>query len=172
MKFGVVLCSRCTTARGVRLGAKTATCTQCGKKLNLKKAKILCEVDSVKDVAGAVRQYNTELKGGAEVYARDIRAVEKKQKKLDLAGMGKPQDVYAEVSSKLVTVRARDDKITAAAQELGRHLGEFTQNDFSEVLKRIGIEGEKVSEMYIARLIENNVIYEPKSGLYRCLESN
>ena len=172
MKFGIVLCSRCNKARGVRLIAKSATCTQCGKRIDVKKAKILTRLDSEKEVAAAVRNYNTELEGGTEIYARDIRAVEKKEATMEPTRVEKSRDVYTEVIKKLVLITARDEKILAAVKELCRYQGEFTRNDLSEVLKRIGIKGDDVSERYIDKFIENNMIYQPKNGLYRCLDTN
>lgn len=153
------------------MNAKTATCTQCGKKIDIRKAKILTRLDSEKEVALAVMNYNTELEGGSEIYAQDIRTAEKKEETMKLAGNGKPYDVYTEVIKKLVFITARDEKIVAAVRELCRNQGEFTKNDLSEVLKRIGIKGEEVSETYINKLIENNMIYQPKNGLYRCLDT-
>ncbi|UCG68163.1 MAG: hypothetical protein JSV09_10085 [Thermoplasmata archaeon] len=61
MKFGVVVCPLCRTARGTRLGAKTAVCVKCGKKIDLTKARIQCKVKTESELAHAVQEYNSKL---------------------------------------------------------------------------------------------------------------
>ena len=169
MKFGVVLCSRCKTARGVRLNTKTATCAKCQKRMDLKRTRILCKVETEREVALAVRKYNTKLKGGEEIYARDMRIVNENKEQTRVV-INETSDIYTEVVRKLIRIRARDERVVAAAQELYRYLGEFTGKDLYEVLKLLGFDKEEDCHKYIDKLIANDVIYEPKRGVYRCLE--
>jgi hypothetical protein len=61
MKFGIVICPHCRTARGTRLDAKTAACVKCGKRLDLKKVKIQYKVETESELAQAVQEYNRKL---------------------------------------------------------------------------------------------------------------
>lgn len=63
MKFGVVQCPKCKRARGVRIPSKTAKCPICGKTIDLKKARILCGVDSERELVAAVMEANARLEG-------------------------------------------------------------------------------------------------------------
>lgn len=167
MKFGVVQCPRCKTAKGIHLKTKSTKCLNCGKRMDLKNALILSKVDNEKELASAVMKYNTKLKGGEEVYAQDLKVVNKGRS--TSTGDAKMLDIHAMVAKKLTNIRSRDEKVVAAAQELCRVLGEFTEQDLSEVFKRIGLKGDALLEKYINKLMENNVIYEPRRGVYRCL---
>ncbi len=169
MKFGVVQCPRCKTAKGIRLKTKSAKCLNCGKRMDLKNALILSKVDNEKELASAVMKYNTKLKGGEDVYAKDLSIVNNGRS--TSTSKTKMLDIHALVAKKLTNIRSRDEKVVAAAQELCRVLGEFTEQDLSEVLKRIGLKGDNLLEKSINKLMENNVIYEPRRGEYRCLEN-
>lgn len=135
----------------------------------MKNALILSKVDNEKELASVVMQYNTKLKGGEEVYAQDLSIV-KKGSSISTSNT-KMLDIHALVANKLTNIKSKDEKVVAAAQELCRLLGEFTEQDLSEVLKRSGLEGDTLSEKYIPKLMENNMIYEPRRGVYRCLEN-
>ncbi len=137
--------------------------------MDLKKTLILSKADNEKELTSMVMQYNTRLKGGEEVYAQDLSIV--MNERSTSTRNAKMLDIHSLVAKKLINIRSRDEKIVAAAQELGRLLGEFTEEDLKEVLKRTGLKGDKVLEKYINKLIENNVIYEPRRGEYRCLEN-
>ena len=167
MKFKVVQCPRCKKARGVKLDAKRASCPRCGGKINLTKAKSLCEVGSERELVLAVMKFNTEIEGGEREYERDMNLINKKNmpKKVEY----KMSDIYDRVVKNLDEINGRDRKIEAAAINLCHELKEFTEEDINEVLKRIGIIKDEACSHYIQRLIENNVIYQPKSGIYRCL---
>ena len=169
MKFGVVLCSRCNTARGVGLDVKTAECPRCGKRLDMKKTRILCRAETESEVAKAVMEYNIKLGDGEDIYEQDIKVIKDKHGNIGLIRNKKPSDVYGLVVGKLNFIKGHDDKVVAAARELCRYLGHFTEYDMNEVLKHLDFYGEGVCERYITRLIENNVIYEPKTGMYRCV---
>jgi RNA recognition motif-containing protein len=167
MKFKVVQCQRCKKARGVRLDAKTGSCPRCGVQINLTKAKILCEADSEKELARAVMKYNTEIEGGEKEYTSDLNLAHQKENHNKVEY--KSSDIYDIVIKNLIDIRGKDKKIEVAAIILCRQLNEFTEDDLNEVLKRVGIVKDEGCSQYIDRLMENNVIYQPKSGIYRCL---
>ncbi len=171
MKFKVVQCPRCKKARGSRLEAKTASCTRCGASINLTKAKILFEVESERELAQVVMRYNTEIEGGKNQYEQDIMLYQEDEGKDERAhgGIQVKSDIYNEVAKRLLDVRGRDRKIETAAILLCRQLNEFSEEDLNAVLKRAGVVKDEGCGHYITRLLENNVIYQPKNGLYRCL---
>lgn len=166
MKFKVVQCQRCKKAMGVRLDAKTASCPRCGGRINLTKSKILYEAGSEKELARAVMKYNCEIEGGEREYAHDMNLVRQKENHHKVEY--KSSDIYDRVINDLMDIRGKDKKIEAAAINLCRQLNEFTEDDLNEVLKRIGIVKDEGCSQYIHRLMDNNVIYQPKSGIYRC----
>ena len=135
--------------------------------MDLKNALILSKVDNEKELASMIMQYNTKLKGGEDVYAQDLSIVKKGRS--TSTNNTKILDIHTLVAKKLINIRSRDEKVVAAAQELCRVLGEFTEEDLDEVFRRIGLKGDVLLEKYINKLMENNVIYEPKRGVYRCL---
>lgn len=170
MKFKVVLCPRCKTARGIRSDAKSATCPRCGKRMDLKKARELSEVESEKELASVVMELNTRLKGGEDIYAADMKIAKQRTNNTKSPHEIDSKDVYTEIAGKLVSIKGREEIIITAVKELCHYFNEFTQNDLNEVLIRIGIDGDEACEEYIARMMENNVIYRPKNGVYSCLE--
>ncbi|UCE73676.1 MAG: hypothetical protein JSV56_11720 [Methanomassiliicoccales archaeon] len=172
MKFGVVLCPHCKAARGVRLKAKTGTCSKCGKKIDLSKARIICRVKTEKELALAVMEYNIKNTDFEDIYEEDKKLIKGKDGRIVSVGQKKSYNVYDEVASVLVRIRGKDEKVIAAANELCRHQMVFTENDLFEVLKRIGIKTPEDCQKYIVKLLSENVIYEPKTGIYKCLGGN
>ena len=47
----------------------------------------------------------------------------------------------------------------------------LTGKDFKEVLKRAGLGDDEICDDHINNLINNGIIYEPRRGVYRCLEN-
>lgn len=170
MKFGVVLCPRCKTAKGIRLNAKTSRCSKCGKNIDLKKAQVLYRVSSERQLSKVVMEYNKKIMSGEEIYLEDIKSIKQvKQKRTKGKEYGKSPSIYEDVLSKLNVVSGRDEKIVCAAKELCNLKEEFTEDDFREILMGIGIDKEDDLRKYLTKLMANDVIYEPKSGIYRCL---
>jgi hypothetical protein len=156
----------------VRLKAKTGTCPKCGKKIDLSKARIICQVNREKELAAAVMEYNIKNMDIEETHEEDKKLITGKDERSVSVGQNNSQDFYDEVASGLVRIRGKDDKVVAAVIELCRHQNVFTEDDLFEVLKRIGIKNPEDCEKYIVKLLSDNVIYEPKTGIYRCLGGN
>jgi hypothetical protein len=169
MRFGVILCPQCKTARGIMLGSKTTSCVKCGKKINLKKARLLVKVRTESDLAEAVGKINMKLGNGEEDYQTDLKML-KDEKEIKRSQAEEPKNIYDRIAARLSEVPGRDNRIKASAKEIYSEIGEFTEKDFFEVLKRTGFkEGDELRN-YLRRLLENDIIYEPKNGLYRCVE--
>jgi hypothetical protein len=167
MRFGVIQCSNCKTARGIELDSKTAQCPRCGKKMNVKKARILSNVATEKELVWEVARLNVAIAEGEDIYARDLKAASEKQGKG--SDRGEEKDVYDAIAGKLINTKGRDERIRAAAQELGSCLGEFTEEDYAKVLTRMGFKEDDDWRTYLAKLKSSDIIFEPKSGIYRCL---
>jgi hypothetical protein len=169
MRFGVVLCPKCKTAKGIVLGSKTTTCTRCEKRINLKNARIIVEVDSESELAKAVGEINTRENEGENIYLEDVKVYSKvkEQRKEIFEG---PEDLYGHIAGKISEINGKDEKIVMVAKELSHNLKEFSENDFLEVLSRAGFTKEDDLHGLLARLLENDIIYEPKNGLYRIIE--
>jgi len=166
MRFGVIQCSNCKTARGIELNSKTAQCPRCGKKLNVKKAKILSTAATEKELVSEVARFNVAISKGEEIYARDVETSDI-QGKGNVSGQEK--DVYDTIASKLLNTKGRDERLRAVALELGSRLGEFTEDDYANVLMKMGFKEDDDFGLYIKKLKESDIIFEPKSGIYRCL---
>jgi transcription elongation factor Elf1 len=170
MKFGVIQCPRCKRAKGIRTDSKTTKCPKCGRSIDVKKARILCSVDTEKELAFAVMEVNARLGDEEGDYEKEIKDIKKGKEKTKLNHDKEPYEIYDEIVRNLDRIKGRDEKIKAAAKELGRSLGEFTEKDFFEVLERIGFTEDEAIENYISKLIEDDVIFQPKNGKFRCLE--
>jgi hypothetical protein len=169
MRFGVVLCPSCRTAKGIVLKAKTATCPKCQRKWSLKNTNIVHKVDSESNLASVVGEYNMKLNDGEEIFLEDLRTSRKKKADAKQKFL-EPQVLYDEIAGRMKDVRGKFEKLTIAAKELSLALGEFSQEEFAEVLKRAGYGTEKDHEKYLLWSLENDVIYEPKMGRYRYME--
>lgn len=169
MRFGVVKCPNCKTARGIVLGSKTTTCTRCQKRINLKNARIIVEVDSESALAKAVGEINTRENEGESIYQEDVKMYSKVKEKSNYE-FGVPEDLYGHIAGKLSEINGKDKKISMAAKELTNKIGEFSENDFFEVLKRAGFIKKDDLHTFLTRLLDHDIIYEPKNGLYRFVQ--
>src|SRR5438093_10952255 len=61
--YGVVVCPRCTRAKGVNLKQKTTTC-QCGFKIYVVPARIRARAETARELAPLVGQVSAEIAGG------------------------------------------------------------------------------------------------------------
>jgi hypothetical protein len=170
MKFDVILCPRCKTAKGALAGTKTTNCAKCGKKINLKKARVLAKVEYESELAKVVGEINTKIQDGEEIFQTDIELLTREGTTIDIRSEP-PKNRYDKIAGMLSEVSGKDKRIVEAAKLLQKAVGDFSEEDFFEVLKRIGItEYEKQKEL-LKRLLDNDVLYQPKIGSYRFLEN-
>jgi hypothetical protein len=64
----LVACSRCKTPRLAKRGAKTASCGQCGRSIDLVHARILFESDSLEEAQDALGRANARRAGREGEY--------------------------------------------------------------------------------------------------------
>jgi hypothetical protein len=137
--------------------------------MNLKNARVLFEVNTESELAKAVGEINMKLSDGEEIYRNDIILVsEDKEHKNRIKD--EPPNIYDKIAGRLNEVSGKDKRIVAAASNLGRELGEFTEDDFYEVLIRVGFTKNEKLKNHLKRLIENDVIFQPKNGIFRYIE--
>lgn len=63
-EYGVVVCPDCERPRAVNLSHKTATCSRCGKRFQLRTRKILFRSHDAREAAAAVGDINRQLHEG------------------------------------------------------------------------------------------------------------
>ena len=73
MKYGVIVCPNCKTAKGVDLSYKTTKCINCNKKLILHKLKILYKTNSEEELRQALGLINAEMDGKLEDFKNLIK---------------------------------------------------------------------------------------------------
>ncbi|UCF08129.1 MAG: DUF1922 domain-containing protein, partial [Thermoplasmata archaeon] len=96
MKFGVIQCANCKTARGVRLDARTASCPRCGRNMDVKSTRILSTAATEKELAREVMRFNVAISEGEEIYASDLKeASDRKGRRSEIE---ETKDVYDEIA--------------------------------------------------------------------------
>jgi hypothetical protein len=63
MKFGVIVCPKCKSAKGVLLLHKTTRCNRCGKTLTINKLRILHKTNSESELRHSIGLINAEIEG-------------------------------------------------------------------------------------------------------------
>lgn len=149
--FAVVVCPRCRTAKGVNLNNKTVMC-RCGKRLRIQELKIYQRASNYKELVDAVGKVNAYLRGAIKEY-KDFFPTK-----------SKPRDVYSRIASMARNARDRKEKIRVAVVELSKEFDLFSYEDLGKVLDKMGINGV---ERCLEDLLKENVIYEPRIGLYK-----
>ena len=74
MAYVVIVCSRCRLARGAAECAKTASCPNCGRKLQVGELRKYFRSESLDQLREAIGQLNARLKGGLDIYLEDLYA--------------------------------------------------------------------------------------------------
>ena len=150
--FGVVVCPRCSRAKGVRLGGRSSAC-QCGNVIDLRHARVYHRTDDARELAKAVGLVNAKLRGGFREYEK-------------VAPPRRARGVHGRVADAAVTAGNRDKKVKAAAIGLTKELGTFTRQDLATVLHALGIADVQAC---IEKLLASNAIYEPTPGRFKAI---
>jgi transposase len=148
MKYAVIICPKCGKAKGVEAGKKTTSCP-CGREMTVARLKFYFETDSPSELARAVAEANEQLAEGKKPSARRRT---------------KHKDPYARISERARVIKDPLERMHAVAKDLTSLQGEFGCEDLRRIAHLVG----KVSpEDMIARLQEQNLIYEVTDGRYR-----
>lgn len=155
--YGVVVCPRCKTAKGVDLAKKTTTCS-CGFEIRVRSAKVHARAPTERELIEAVREVQARVHGGLDTYRRAIappRTV-------------RLSSVHARVAAAARRAGDRAEKVRASALGLTDEIELFTFDDLRRVLDALGIPGARAR---LQELLASNVVYEPREGYYRALRS-
>ena len=160
MKFGVVVCPNCNRAVGINLNVKSTKCRRCNQGLNPKSRKVLFETNSERELAQAVGQANLKIQNGADEYQDLLKDLELEDEHTIFEQDGlyvydQSVDIYKQ--------------LIGSASDLSKQFTDFSIDDFGKVLECLGLNPED-SEKYIAQLVSNGIIYEPRIGFYRILK--
>ena len=60
MKYGVIVCSKCKSVKGVLLSNKTTKCIRCGKNIKIDKVKIFYKTNSPEELRNYIGIVNKE----------------------------------------------------------------------------------------------------------------
>ncbi|MGQ9587391.1 MAG: hypothetical protein ACUVT7_03290 [Thermoplasmata archaeon] len=150
MKYGVVVCPKCGMAKGVEAEKKTTTC-QCGREIDLSRAKLQCLTESPKELARAVADANAALRGGKPVPS------EKRPRR---------KDPYTIISERAKIIKDPLERMQVIASELTALRSEFTLDDLRRVA---AIVGKDSAEDMLARLQEHNLVYRVGEETFRAV---
>ena len=150
----VIACPRCRRARVVEQGRKTAACAACDRPLqlaDLRASYLGPSLEEAQQVAGMV---NAKLAGREREYVAALVVPEPRAARHD--------DRFGMAAAAARRATSEKDRADAIA----RALGEF---DDDELLKAFLSAGMRDPGRQLRRMLETQVVYEPKPGLYRAL---
>ena len=180
-----MICKKCHRALGVNLRFKTTTCPYCNMKTKITPGELRFKTDSEKELSEIISKINHQLQAtdehastisypdfgtvvigsGDQIEGPEASKIEK--------SVYEQLDPFKRIAIKFRNGKHRLDStefLIMIVEELGKELGEFTSEDFKELLNafEIDIEIEK-SDKYLDKLKNLNVIYEPRGGRYRLM---
>lgn len=161
MRYGVVVCPKCRTAKGVELAAARTKCPRCGKGHAVAKLKAFRETDSPNELPALVAVVQAEVSHAPET-ARPRPP-----------GEPRPFDPASDTPAEFAAARARSKASTEAkAEAVARGLGEtsprFSEALLLEALRSAGFPEERIPEE-VRGLLAKQVLYEPRPGEYALL---
>ena len=152
--YQVVACNRCRRAKIVEQGRKTSTCASCDRPLDLKDLRTYyagISLDEARETAGRL---NAALAGREREY---------------LAAMVVPAAPARRHDNKWNAAASAARKVSgesARADAIARALGEF---DDAELAAAFALAGLREPSRQLRRMLQSQVVYEPRPGVYRAL---
>ena len=150
MKYGVIICPKCGMARGVESRKKTTTC-QCGRKIKLGRIKYQFTTDFPIELAKAVAEANAKIRSGGAAPSPRRRS---------------GRDGYSRIVERARPVKGSLERLHEVAKALSELRSEFDVDDLRKVAPKLG---NAPPEKILARLVENNLVYEVRDGKYRAV---
>lgn len=164
-KYGVIICPKCHYPRGVKLTDSKSKCYHCGYTFTVEKLKTFYETDSESELAEAVGRLNAKLQGGLTEYLNFLDEYENVP--IGYEALEPPK----RIASKLRHIKDPVKRLEQLAQELALELNEFSEADIIDVLTELGLK-QVQSQRALTSLLENNIIYEPRPGKFKLVDSN
>ncbi|HVM44585.1 MAG TPA: hypothetical protein VM582_01520 [Candidatus Thermoplasmatota archaeon] len=150
----VVACNRCRRARVVEHGRKTASCASCSRTLELRDLRVHLSTLSLDEAREAAGRLNATLAGREEEY---------------LAALVVPTMPPPRHEDRVDAAAAAARKASSAAgraDAVARALGEFTDAELAAAFDRAGL---REPARQLRRMLETQVVFEPRPGVYRAL---
>lgn len=154
--FLVVACPRCRHARVVEQGKKTASCGSCPNTLQVEGLRVAFLGGSLAEAQEAAGRLNAKLQGREEEYLAALL-------------LAKPAAARQHHDDRWNAAAAAARNVSgevARADAIARALREFDDQD---LLKAATLAGLRDPARQLRRMLETQVVYEPKPGLYRAL---
>ncbi|MBI4393710.1 MAG: hypothetical protein HY556_07950 [Euryarchaeota archaeon] len=148
MKFGVVACPDCRTARIIDLSPKTFSCQRCGKRHESAAIKKFYTTDSDEEARRALGELNVRLSGKLEAYEEFREA------------QSRPVPMGVEAR------RGEAATVDSLVEGMRGGVVEFDEKGLAQRLEAEGIDGDRAAS-HIERLVAGGVIYEPTPGRFR-----
>ncbi len=150
-KYGVIICPDCKKSKVIDFRNKTTVCSQCGKKLILKKMKIQYRTNSREEASWVIGQLNAQMEGE-----------ELPKKKQD----EKLKDPFAKAAKKSEIASDEKERLELVCTALDDNMDGFKIEDIEKVYRLMGKKTPKNLKNKLKHL-EN--IYEPEKGVYRAV---
>lgn len=152
--YVVVACNRCRRAKLVEHHRKTTTCAACERPLELRDLKVHYSGMSLDEARETAGRLNATLAGREREY---------------LAAMVVPAAPEPRHDNRWNAAAAAARKVsgeTARADAVARALREF---DDGELAAAFALAGLREPARHLRRMLETQVVYEPRPGTYRAL---
>ncbi|HWG89627.1 MAG TPA: hypothetical protein VNZ52_02145 [Candidatus Thermoplasmatota archaeon] len=166
MTFAVVACPYCKKAKTFELGRKSTTCAHCSRTLKLEHLGVFHQTESLEEAQLAAGELNARY-GGLGATAEFRKALAEANPE---PPMPDPDDPWAPVHRAARTESSEVGRADAVARALTAVEGEWTQEKLTEAFERVGLKPGK-AEAHLKRMLDTSVIYEPRAGRYRSLNS-
>ena len=144
--FGVIICGRCHRPRGVDLSTASATCPHCGASIDVRRARVFFQTDSLTELARAVREVSER-----HVDVEDFEPPERRAE----------GDPFQRITRSAAAVRDGEERLRHIARELDELSDGFSEEDLGKVMDDPATA--------IERMLALDLIYEPSPGMYRRL---
>lgn len=165
--YGVVVCPDCRTAKAYEKGTTTTTCPSCQDTLDVTTLRTAFETDDEAKLREAVGRINARLAGDAGALDDVLEGggLAAGQEGLDAFGRGQGAP---SVPSPASSTRERVEEAARSLAEASDD-GAFSRRAFEEALREADVDPAK-ADHYLSALVEEGVLYEPRSGTFRVLD--
>lgn len=151
----VIACPRCRHARVVEQGRKTASCGSCPNTLDMSGLRVAFLGSALSEAQEAAGRLNAKLAGLEEEYLAAV-----------LMPKALPAAHHDDRFNAAAAAARHVSGEVARADALARSLREF---DDADLLRAALLAGVRDPARQLRRMLETQVVYEPKPGLYRAL---
>ena len=154
--FAVVACSRCKRALVVEEGRKQAACAHCSRTLDLPNLRAFHRTEDPEDARLMVGAVNAKLAGRDREFQAAFVPPPPRPERHD--------DKWHKAAAAARRATSEKDRADAVA----RALESFAPEDFAKALRLAGLDASK-AEAHLKRMLETQVVFEPRPLCYRAL---